>query len=142
MAYSEQSGVSGGSQHTQSNPAGSRDRIRQPTGDPNDPYGLGDPNDQSLRKVERDIMIPMKMRDRAKAEKCIPEVQAFTDCCKAASVLMVVKCRNQNTNLKACLTKWYNDEEFKKQCTEEYLHERTEYRRTGIKQKDMKKYLG
>jgi len=121
-------------------PQDSRHRIRQPTGNPNDPFGLGDPEDKSLRKVEKDIMIPMKMRDRAKEEKCIPEVQAFTECCKGASVLMVVKCRSENTTLKACLTRWYNDEGFRKECTDQYLTERTEYRRTGVKQKD-KKYL-
>lgn len=102
---------------------------------------VGDPDDLTLRKVEKDIMIPMKMRDRAKVEKCTEEVKAFSDCCKAAGVIMVVTCKNENSVLKACLTKWYNDDNFKKQCTEEYLKERTEYRRTGIKKKDMKKYM-
>ena len=85
-------------------------------------------------------MVPMKMRDKAKAEKCIPEVTAFTECCKNSSVAMVVKCRGENANLKACLTRWYNDTEFRKLCEEEYLQERAEYRRTGIR-KSQKKYV-
>jgi len=79
------------------------------------------------------------MRDKAKILKCAPEVQAFSECCKESMIAMVVTCRSQNFNLKACLSKWYSDEEFKKQCTDEYIAERSEYRATGIKKK-AKKY--
>jgi len=96
------------------------------------PHGLGDPNDRSLRRVEMDVMIPKKMRDIARAEKCFKEVEEFTECCKDHNILMVVKCRPENSKLKECLTRWYNDEEFKDFCKNEYLDERSEYRRTGI----------
>ncbi|VEN50506.1 unnamed protein product [Callosobruchus maculatus] len=96
------------------------------------PHGLGDPDDKSLRKVEVDVLIAKKMRDIAKTEKCVKEVQEFSDCCKDSGILMVLKCRKENDTLKKCLTHWYHDEEFKKRCTKEYLDERTEYRRTGI----------
>lgn len=99
------------------------------------PHGLGDPNDRSLRKVEIEVMIPKKMRDIAKVEKCPEEVLKFSECCSKNSLLMVFSCRNENTALKDCLGRWYQDEEFKKRCTNEYLAERSEYRRTGIKQK-------
>lgn len=99
------------------------------------PHNLGDPNDKSLRKVELEVMIPKKMRDIAKVEKCIEEVKQFSDCCKENSVLMVISCRKENDSLKECLAKWYKDDDFKKRCTEEYLKERSEYRRTGITQK-------
>ncbi|XP_060523238.1 COX assembly mitochondrial protein homolog [Cylas formicarius] len=98
------------------------------------PKGLGDPNDKSLRKVEIDVLVPKKMREIARTEKCVPEVAKFTECCKSTGLLMVVQCRKENANLKACLTKWYNDEDFKEHCKQEYLKERTEYRRTGISQ--------
>ena len=65
-------------------------------------------------------MIPKKMRDKARDEKCVKEVEEFTECCKNSNILMVVKCRDQNKNLKACLTKWYNDEGFKEICKNEY----------------------
>lgn len=78
------------------------------------------------------------MREKAKAEKCVEEVTEFNKCCKASSVFMVVKCREENSALKSCLTSWYENEEFRKVCTEQYLNERSEYRRTGIK-KPMKR---
>ncbi|XP_013792629.1 COX assembly mitochondrial protein homolog [Limulus polyphemus] len=97
------------------------------------PLGLGDPNDRSLRYVEQEILIPQKMRDKAKKEKCVEVVKAFEDCCKEAGFSMVVKCQKENGELQSCLGKWYNDTEFRKKCTEEYLDERSEYRRTGVK---------
>lgn len=94
---------------------------------------LGDPDDRSLRRVEKDVMIPKLIRDKAKKEKCIKEVAEFENCCKDSSLLMVVKCRNQNSALKDCLGSWYQNDEFRKLCTEEYLSQRSEYRRTGIR---------
>ncbi|XP_012350417.1 COX assembly mitochondrial protein homolog isoform X2 [Apis florea] len=99
------------------------------------PHNLGDPEDKFLRKVEKDILIPQKMRDKAKQEKCIQEVQEFNVCCKNASYLMPFKCKKENTALIDCLSKWYNDPKFKEECTQEYLEERSEYRRTGIPKK-------
>ncbi|KOC59397.1 COX assembly mitochondrial protein like protein [Habropoda laboriosa] len=96
------------------------------------PHNLGNPDDKSLRKVEKEILIPQKMRDRAKEEKCVEEVKNFTECCKDSSIVMPFKCRNQNTALKDCLALWYNDPKFKEECTLDYLEERSEYRRTGI----------
>lgn len=93
----------------------------------------GDPDDKTLRKVESEILIPKIMRDRAKAEKCIPQVQAFESCCKDSGVKMVWTCRKPNSELKECLTKWYKDEPFKDECKQIYLAERSEYRRTGVK---------
>lgn len=75
------------------------------------------------------------MREIAKSEKCVNEVQDFLKCCKESSLSMVIFCRKENDVMKSCLTKWYLDEEFKQRCTNEYLQERSEYRRTGIPQK-------
>lgn len=97
------------------------------------PCGLGDPNDKSLRRVEIEVLIPKLIREKAKAEKCFQEVAKFHECCKESSVFMVFKCRNENTIMKSCLADWYQNEEFKQLCTKQYLKERSEYRRTGIK---------
>ncbi|XP_072945135.1 COX assembly mitochondrial protein homolog [Epargyreus clarus] len=102
------------------------------------PHGLGDPNDRTLRKVEVEVLIPKLMREKAKSEKCIKEVADFTECCKNSSVFMVVTCRDQNSALKSCLSNWYQNEDFKKICTQEYLDQRSEYRETG-KKKPMKR---
>eukprot|EP00074_Homo_sapiens_P112577 XP_024309138.1 COX assembly mitochondrial protein homolog isoform X7 [Homo sapiens] len=56
----------------------------------------------------------------------------FTKCCKNSGVLMVVKCRKENSALKECLTAYYNDPAFYEECKMEYLKEREEFRKTGI----------
>ncbi|EFA08617.1 COX assembly mitochondrial protein homolog [Tribolium castaneum] len=99
------------------------------------PHGLGDPNDRTLRRVEIDVMIPKKMREIARDEKCTDAVEKFTECCKNNNILMTFMCRKENAALKECLTRWYEDEDFKNRCKEEYLNERSEYRRTGVTQK-------
>lgn len=48
---------------------------------------------------------------------------------------MVVKCRKENAALKTCLTDWYTNESFKETCRQEYLEERSDYRRTGLSKK-------
>lgn len=103
------------------------------------PHNLGDPDDRSLRKVEKEIMIPMKVRDKTKKEKCVAEGEAFTKCCKDAGFLMTWKCKKETKELNACLEYWYRDEGLIKECTEEYLNERSEYRRTGIRKNQKKK---
>lgn len=75
------------------------------------------------------------MREKAKTEKCTEEVKNFESCCKEYSLLMVLKCRHENDLLKSCLTKWYQNEEFKNECKEIYLKDRAEFRRTGIPKK-------
>lgn len=81
------------------------------------------------------MLVPKVMREKAKVEKCFEEVHAFESCCKESSILMVVKCRKPNDELKNCLTKWYQDDVFKKECTEIYLNERADFRRTGLQKK-------
>ena len=99
------------------------------------PHGLGDPDDISLRKVECEVLIPKIMRDRAKETHCSQEVQSFSSCCKEKGIMMVVNCRKENSALKACLTNWYQNEDFKEECKQIYLQERSEYRRTGLAKK-------
>ncbi|XP_043274682.1 COX assembly mitochondrial protein homolog [Venturia canescens] len=99
------------------------------------PHGLGDPDDKSLRKIERDVVIMQKVRERTKAEKCHVEWRAFGDCAAENKLLMPFLCRKENTILRECCERWYKDEAFVKECTEQYLEERSEYRRTGITKK-------
>ncbi|KAM0727526.1 COX assembly mitochondrial protein-like protein [Formica fusca] len=99
------------------------------------PKGLGDPDDKSLRKVETDILIPKLMRERTKTEKCVSEVKEFHDCCLNSGLLNVVKCRKENEIMKSCMEKWFFNQDFIKECTEQYLNERSEFRKTGIPKK-------
>ncbi|EDW03699.1 COX assembly mitochondrial protein homolog [Drosophila grimshawi] len=103
---------------------------------PQNPHGLGDPNDTKLRNVEREVLIPKIMRDRAKVEHCAKEVADFEECCKSSSIFMVATCRKQNSALRDCLAHWYQDETFKAECKAIYLQERADYRSTGIPKKN------
>ncbi|XP_027986053.1 COX assembly mitochondrial protein homolog isoform X2 [Eptesicus fuscus] len=71
------------------------------------------------------------MREKAR-ERCSEQVQDFTKCCKESGILMVVKCRKENSALKECLTAYYTDPAFYEECKMEYLKEREEFRKTGI----------
>ncbi|KAM9574397.1 COX assembly mitochondrial protein homolog [Guaruba guarouba] len=97
----------------------------------------GAAENSKLRHVEKDVLIPQIMRDRAK-ERCSDKVQAFTKCCQETGFLMVVKCRQENTALKDCLVGYYSDPLFYEECKAEYLKQREEYRATGIKKKRQK----
>ncbi|XP_054268740.1 COX assembly mitochondrial protein homolog [Macrosteles quadrilineatus] len=102
------------------------------------PHGLGDPDDTSLRKVEKEVLIPKIIRDRSREEKCIAEVAAFTKCGKESGLMMWLNCRQENKNLKSCLANWWNNEDFREECKQKYLRDRTEYRRTGLTMKQRK----
>ncbi|XP_014209943.1 COX assembly mitochondrial protein homolog [Copidosoma floridanum] len=99
------------------------------------PMGLGDPDDEHLRKVEKDVLIAKMVRDRTREEKCIPEVEEFNKCCKSSKYMMVVKCRKENSELKKCLEHWYKDEQLWEECRIQYLKDRSEFRRTGVPKK-------
>ncbi|XP_069504884.1 COX assembly mitochondrial protein homolog isoform X2 [Ambystoma mexicanum] len=87
-----------------------------------------------LRHVETDVLIPKMMREKAR-ELCAEQVQAFTKCCSETGFLMVVKCREENTALKDCLTAYYKDPAFYEECKTQYLKEKEEFQRTGIPSK-------
>ncbi|XP_073534126.1 COX assembly mitochondrial protein homolog [Phyllobates terribilis] len=94
----------------------------------------GTAEDHGLRHVEKDVLIPKLMREKARV-RCAEQVEAFSKCCQENGFLMVVKCRDENAALKECLTKHYNDPTFYEECKQEYLKEREEYRKTGIPSK-------
>ncbi|XP_036393799.1 COX assembly mitochondrial protein homolog isoform X1 [Megalops cyprinoides] len=93
-----------------------------------------------LRHVEKDVLIPKLMREKAK-ERCADQVQAFNHCCKESGFLMVMKCREENAALKECLTKHYTDPTFFEECKQEYIQEKLEFERTGIPAKNRKEKL-
>ncbi|XP_057385703.1 COX assembly mitochondrial protein homolog [Balaenoptera acutorostrata] len=71
--------------------------------------------------------------ERNKAgNRIISLFEDFTKCCKDSAILMVVKCRKENSALKECLTAYHNDPAFYEECKMEYLKEREEFRKTGI----------
>jgi len=103
------------------------------------PHGIGDPDDKSLRKAEVEILIPQKMKAKAKKERCAEEIKGFGICAKEQGFMLPFNCRNEGQLMKECLEKAYTDQAFQEQCKQEYLRERSEYRRTGIRAKEQKK---
>lgn len=49
---------------------------------------------------------------------------------------MSFKCKPQTEQLKQCMARWFYDEKFIEECTQVYLDQRSEYRRTGITKKE------
>ena len=62
-------------------------------------------------------------------------MKAFNECCKKEGLLMGFQCKPENQAMQDCLIGWFKNEEFRQRCTEVYLAERSEYRRTGLTQK-------
>lgn len=81
------------------------------------------------------MLIPQLLRKRSREVKCVPEVAEFEKCAKESGLLMPFKCRAPTDKLKECMAYWFYNEEFVNECTQMYLDERSEYRRTGISKK-------
>lgn len=62
-------------------------------------------------------------------------VPAFAKCGKENGLSIIFNCRTENELLQNCLMKWWNNEEFREECKNQYLHDRSEFRRTGIPKK-------
>lgn len=92
------------------------------------------PAEQHLRHVEKDVLIPTIMREKAK-ERCSEQVQDFTKCCKEPEILVVVKCQRENPALKECLTAFYNNPAFYSERNVD-TEEREEFGETGIPTKE------
>ena len=65
-------------------------------------------SEQHLRHVEKDVLIPKIMREKAR-ERCSEQVEYSTKCYKVSGILMAVKCQKENSALQECLTTYYND---------------------------------
>ncbi|KAE8740932.1 hypothetical protein FOCC_FOCC013544 [Frankliniella occidentalis] len=95
------------------------------------PLNLGDPDDRSLRKVEKDILILNMVRDRVHKEKCSAEAAKLDKCGGEAGLLVTFKCGKEKDELIECSKRWFHDEGLRNECTEEFLKQRSYYRRTG-----------
>ncbi|CAF1441976.1 unnamed protein product [Adineta ricciae] len=103
------------------------------------PHGVGDPNDKSLRKVELEVCIPGIIRERAHREKCHDLINEFGKCGEQHGAWSFLKCRKEVKAMNECLKKWFHDPDFREDCTQMYLAERTKYRETGILSKPVRR---
>lgn len=104
------------------------------------PHGVGDPNDRSLRNVEKTVAIPKIMKEKAK-ERCKAEVNEFNNCCLQHPYLTFTwKCKREARKMSICMANMYADPAFVDECTEIYLEERRIYRETGLK-KNIREFI-
>ncbi|XP_053210714.1 COX assembly mitochondrial protein homolog [Panonychus citri] len=96
------------------------------------PEPFGDPKDLSLRKIEKNVLIPEIMREIASKNQCKDVTKAFFDCAKEKGILIAPKCNKHRDNLVNCMEYWLNDKDFRKETTIQYLKDRAEYRKTGV----------
>lgn len=98
------------------------------------PHGLGDPNDKTLRIVEREQIIPKRMRKLVK-ELCADKEKEFYECCKRNQWTFWRYCKKERKEAADCEISYFQDPEFVQKCTEDYIVDRSEYRRTGLSHK-------
>ncbi|KAI3378429.1 hypothetical protein SNEBB_006524 [Seison nebaliae] len=119
----------------------SKDKAILPDGAGGGPHGLGDPNDKTLRKVEENVCIPQKMKQMAHEGRCYDEVEEWALCARRTGLYVVFKCRKEVAKMKKCLINAYDDEEFREEAKRQFLEERSDYRRTGIKRVNERKAM-
>ncbi|KAI6649718.1 COX assembly mitochondrial protein-like [Oopsacas minuta] len=85
------------------------------------------PDNEDMRRIERDVLVPKKMRAYARS-RCADELKEFEKCCKGRTVSMVFVCRAQNSAMQNCLLRYFNEDGLRERCTREYLDERKQYR--------------
>lgn len=71
--------------------------------------------------------------------QCGTEMKEFEKCCKGRTVSMVFLCRKQNTAMRDCLVRHYNEEGVREKCTREYLEQRKTYRSSEKYKKNYQK---
>uniref|UniRef100_A0A915PPL0 Uncharacterized protein n=1 Tax=Setaria digitata TaxID=48799 RepID=A0A915PPL0_9BILA len=88
------------------------------------PHGVGDPNDRSLRRLEADVLIPDRMNERIQKVECREPLEGLSRCLKEeGTIIGLRKCQKE-------LEK-FSDPWFRQKITDDYIKERSEYRRTG-----------
>lgn len=95
------------------------------------PCGLGDPEDKSIKKREL-ALIDKLVKKNIWYVKCNKELEAVNDCVKAKGYgWWIGQCRDFDKAYKDCWRRWIADEGLRKELTEEYIEQRSQYRLTG-----------
>ncbi|CAD5229291.1 unnamed protein product [Bursaphelenchus okinawaensis] len=116
-------------------PDGKRYRARKsmlPYESVSGPYGIGDPNDRSLRKIEADVLIPNLMNKQIEKTECRKEVEDLVACMRKEGGAMGLKrCDLPKDILNGCKKDKFHDPAFRHRMTEMYLNDRRNARLTG-----------
>uniref|UniRef100_A0A3Q3KF96 Uncharacterized protein n=1 Tax=Monopterus albus TaxID=43700 RepID=A0A3Q3KF96_MONAL len=94
-----------------------------------------------LRHVEKDVLIPKLMREKARV-RCAEKVEGvyfyFCHILLKLGLVLITKC-NQATLFLSSTS--YKDPTFFEECKQEYIKEKLEFERTGIPAKNRKQKL-
>nr|CAB3231851.1 COX assembly mitochondrial protein homolog [Phallusia mammillata] len=100
--------------------------------------------DPTLRKIEKDVLIPKYMRDRMRDVECKVETDAFNDCCvaqnKAGHSLMAFRaCKKESDIMMECMNSKFLDEDYYKLCKALYLHDKALFEKCKVKRRSRQK---
>ena len=104
-------------------------------------FQVKDP-DPSLRKVEKDVLIPKIMRDLSRTEDCAASVKDFNECVRQfepgswKSYLTFKYCKTENAKMLECMNKKFTDYNFYLKCKKIYLDEKKLFDYTNVIKKD------
>lgn len=122
----------------------------------------GDPEDRTLRKSEKNLLIPQIRRKIVREEYCPNEIKsdiiilknfaqildscsqllffiAYEECVIQTGLLRApLGCKELKIKMAHCLEFWNENDDVQRRAREEYLQERSEFRRTGVCRDDRK----
>lgn len=59
-------------------------------------------------------------------------VRKYLECAQKSGFMVISRCREENFAQQECVAKWMNDQDLIKKVTDQYLEDRSYYRKTGI----------
>ncbi|KAL7074006.1 hypothetical protein ACQ4LE_006500 [Meloidogyne hapla] len=108
------------------------------------PLNLGDPHDRFLLKYESNVLIPDIIAKRIEKNECRETFMKFAECIRVEGPLTGThNCKPFYKEFQDCKVEKFRDQQLRKEVTDEFLKERTEYRKTGQNQnfREFERYL-
>ena len=98
--------------------------------------------DPSLRRVEKDVVIPKMMKKLAKQEECVSEIEHFNQCCKKYkpktldSFLTFRRCKEESQVMMECLNNKFVDFDYYLKCKKIYMKDKKLFVLTKVGKKE------
>ena len=98
-------------------------------------------DDPTLRKVEKDVVIPKIMKDRARLVDCVEEVKVFNKCVSKykksyEKYLTFIYCKPESNAMLKCMNDLFVDYDYYLKCKDIFLKEKKLYELTKLDKKD------
>ena len=98
-------------------------------------------DDPTLRRVEKDVVIPKLMRDQARLVDCVEEVKVFNNCVKNykkgyEKYIAFMKCKPESNAMLKCMNDLFVDYDYYLKCKEMFLKEKRILLLTNMEKKD------